>query len=79
MTKVLFSWIVFFIQGDTNMKISVVISVHFGHLFIIIDISPCRSAAIVQGLTLEEVYTQVKTVIEEQSGPYIWIPTKERL
>ncbi|XP_056895367.1 discs large homolog 1-like protein isoform X5 [Takifugu flavidus] len=35
--------------------------------------------AIVQGSTLDEVYTQVKTVIEEQSGPYIWIPTKERL
>lgn len=79
MTKVLFSWIDFFIQGRTNMKISVVISVHFSHLFVIIDISPCRSAAIVQGSTLEEVYTQVKTVIEEQSGPYIWIPTKERL
>lgn len=39
----------------------------------------CHSTAIVQGSTLEEVYTQVKTVIEEQSGPYIWVPTKERL
>ncbi|XP_054459303.1 disks large homolog 1-like [Anoplopoma fimbria] len=35
--------------------------------------------AIVQGSTLEEVYTQVKQIIEEQSGPYIWVPTKERL
>uniref|UniRef100_A0A671YWI7 Disks large homolog 1 n=1 Tax=Sparus aurata TaxID=8175 RepID=A0A671YWI7_SPAAU len=35
--------------------------------------------AVVQGSTLEEVYTQVKQVIEEQSGPYIWVPTKERL
>ncbi|KAM3618992.1 uncharacterized protein V6R79_001397 [Siganus canaliculatus] len=35
--------------------------------------------AVVQGLTLEEVYSQVKQVIEEQSGPYIWVPTKERL
>uniref|UniRef100_A0A8C6UDM1 Disks large homolog 1 n=1 Tax=Neogobius melanostomus TaxID=47308 RepID=A0A8C6UDM1_9GOBI len=35
--------------------------------------------AIVQGSSLEEVYSQVKHIIEEQSGPYIWIPTKERL
>ncbi|XP_037625360.1 disks large homolog 1-like isoform X3 [Sebastes umbrosus] len=35
--------------------------------------------AIVQGLSLEEVYSQVKQIIEEQSGPYIWVPTKERL
>lgn len=36
-------------------------------------------AAIVQGSSLEEVYSQVKQIIEEQSGPYIWVPTKERL
>ncbi|XP_031715651.1 disks large homolog 1-like isoform X4 [Anarrhichthys ocellatus] len=36
-------------------------------------------SAIVHGSTLEEVYSQVKQTIEEQSGPYIWIPTKERL
>ncbi|KAM8873621.1 disks large homolog 4-like isoform 2-T2 [Spinachia spinachia] len=36
-------------------------------------------SAIVHGSTLEEVYSQVKQVIEEQSGPYIWVPTKERL
>ncbi|XP_075901299.1 disks large homolog 1 isoform X2 [Nelusetta ayraudi] len=35
--------------------------------------------AVVQGSSLEEVYSQVKQVIEEQSGPYIWVPTKERL
>ncbi|XP_059196542.1 disks large homolog 1-like isoform X2 [Centropristis striata] len=35
--------------------------------------------AIVQGASLEEVYSQVKQIIEEQSGPYIWVPTKERL
>ncbi|KAG7514523.1 disks large-like 1-like isoform X1 [Solea senegalensis] len=33
----------------------------------------------VQGSSLEEVYSQVKQIIEEQSGPYIWVPTKERL
>ncbi|XP_078114582.1 disks large homolog 1 isoform X2 [Sander vitreus] len=35
--------------------------------------------AIVQGSSLEEVYSQVKQIIEEQSGPYIWVPTKDRL
>ncbi len=36
-------------------------------------------AGIVEGDSFEEVYHKVKTVIEEQSGPYIWIPTRERL
>ncbi|XP_032382438.1 disks large homolog 1 isoform X7 [Etheostoma spectabile] len=35
--------------------------------------------AIVQGSSLEDVYSQVKQIIEEQSGPYIWVPTKDRL
>ncbi|XP_041948719.1 disks large homolog 2 isoform X16 [Alosa sapidissima] len=35
--------------------------------------------ALVQGETLEDIYTQCKMVIEEQSGPYIWIPSKEKL
>jgi len=42
-------------------------------------LSVCVFAAIVQGLSLEEVYSQVKQIIEEQSGPYIWVPTKDRL
>ncbi|XP_035380113.1 disks large homolog 1 isoform X2 [Electrophorus electricus] len=35
--------------------------------------------SIVQGDTLEEIYNQVKLIIEEQSGPYIWVPAKEKL
>ncbi|XP_035288167.1 disks large homolog 2 isoform X22 [Anguilla anguilla] len=35
--------------------------------------------ALVQGDTLEDVYNHCKLVIEEQSGPYIWIPSKEKL
>uniref|UniRef100_A0A4W3IZG2 Discs, large homolog 2 (Drosophila) n=1 Tax=Callorhinchus milii TaxID=7868 RepID=A0A4W3IZG2_CALMI len=35
--------------------------------------------AIVQGETLEEIYNQCKLAIEEQSGPYIWVPSKEKL
>ncbi|XP_065131943.1 discs large homolog 1-like protein isoform X15 [Paramisgurnus dabryanus] len=34
---------------------------------------------IVQGDTLEEIYDQVKQIIEEQSGPFIWIQSKEKL
>uniref|UniRef100_A0A452SGL8 Discs large MAGUK scaffold protein 1 n=1 Tax=Ursus americanus TaxID=9643 RepID=A0A452SGL8_URSAM len=35
--------------------------------------------AIVQGDTLEDIYNQVKQIIEEQSGPFIWVPAKEKL
>ncbi|XP_045078586.1 disks large homolog 2 isoform X7 [Coregonus clupeaformis] len=35
--------------------------------------------ALVQGDTLEEIYNHCKMVIEEHSGPYIWIPSKEKL
>ncbi|XP_056315963.1 disks large homolog 1 isoform X15 [Danio aesculapii] len=35
--------------------------------------------AIVQGDTLEEIYNQVKQIIEEQSGPFIWVPVKDKL
>ncbi|XP_038820641.1 disks large homolog 4-like [Salvelinus namaycush] len=42
------------------------------------DFLECFSA-VVEGDSFEEVYHKVKTVIEEQSGPYIWIPTRERL
>ncbi|XP_072361588.1 disks large homolog 3 isoform X10 [Scyliorhinus torazame] len=35
--------------------------------------------AIVQGDSLEEIYNKIKQVIEEQSGPYIWIPSSEKL
>ncbi|KAL8188349.1 UNVERIFIED_CONTAM: Disks large 1 [Gekko kuhli] len=35
--------------------------------------------ATVQGDTLEEIYSQVKQLIEEHSGPSIWVPAKEKL
>uniref|UniRef100_A0A8C6UP33 Disks large homolog 1 n=1 Tax=Neogobius melanostomus TaxID=47308 RepID=A0A8C6UP33_9GOBI len=35
--------------------------------------------AIVQGDTLEEIYEQVKQIIEEQSGPFIWVQAKDKL
>lgn len=39
----------------------------------------CLSAAIVQGDSLDEIYNKIKLIIEEQSGPYIWIPSAEKL
>lgn len=38
-----------------------------------------HSTAIVQGDSLEEIYNKIKLIIEEQSGPYIWIPSSEKL
>ncbi|XP_062311343.1 disks large homolog 4-like isoform X2 [Osmerus eperlanus] len=35
--------------------------------------------AIVEGQSFEEVYHQIRSVIEEQSGPYIWVPARDRL
>ncbi|XP_053294107.1 discs large homolog 1-like protein isoform X8 [Pleuronectes platessa] len=35
--------------------------------------------AVVQGDTLEEIYDQGKQIIEEQSGPFIWVQSKEKL
>uniref|UniRef100_A0A8C2K0H2 Discs, large homolog 3 (Drosophila) n=1 Tax=Cyprinus carpio TaxID=7962 RepID=A0A8C2K0H2_CYPCA len=35
--------------------------------------------AIVQGDSLDEIYNKIKLIIEEQSGPYIWIPSTEKL
>uniref|UniRef100_A0A673LMZ8 Guanylate kinase-like domain-containing protein n=1 Tax=Sinocyclocheilus rhinocerous TaxID=307959 RepID=A0A673LMZ8_9TELE len=34
---------------------------------------------IVQGDSLDEIYNKIKLIIEEQSGPYIWIPSAEKL
>lgn len=57
-------------------------------LLTLLDIIHCRKsmpspffspAAIVEGDSFEEIYHKIKTVIEEQSGPYIWIPARERL
>ncbi|KAM6923905.1 disks large homolog 3 isoform 6-T6 [Xenentodon cancila] len=35
--------------------------------------------AIVHGDSLDELYNKIKLIIEEQSGPYIWIPSTEKL
>lgn len=42
-------------------------------------VSVCVYLAIVHGDSFEEVYHLVKVVIEEQSGPYIWVPARNRL
>lgn len=35
--------------------------------------------AVVQGDTPEDIYGSIKEVINQQSGPKIWVPTKEKL
>uniref|UniRef100_A0A336KJF8 CSON010760 protein n=1 Tax=Culicoides sonorensis TaxID=179676 RepID=A0A336KJF8_CULSO len=35
--------------------------------------------AVVQGDTIEEIYSKVKNVVWAQSGPTIWVPSKENL
>lgn len=35
--------------------------------------------AIIQGDTPEEIYAKAKQVIREQSGPVVWVPSRERL
>ncbi|XP_069071636.1 disks large homolog 4 isoform X2 [Pleurodeles waltl] len=42
------------------------------------EFTECFSA-VVEGDSFEEVYHKVKRVIEELSGPYIWVPARERL
>lgn len=35
--------------------------------------------AVVQGDMPEDIYQKVKEVIQEQSGPSIWVPSKDPL
>ncbi|XP_043932633.1 disks large homolog 4 isoform X2 [Protopterus annectens] len=42
------------------------------------EFTECFSA-IVEGESFEEIYHKVKQIIEELSGPYIWVPARERL
>ncbi|XP_071656271.1 disks large homolog 4 isoform X3 [Patagioenas fasciata] len=42
------------------------------------EFTECFSA-MVEGDSFEEIYHKVKRVIEELSGPYIWVPARERL
>ncbi|KAF3838577.1 hypothetical protein F7725_010345 [Dissostichus mawsoni] len=42
-------------------------------------VSTVDSWRIQLGDSLEEIYNKIKLIIEEQSGPYIWIPSSEKL
>ncbi|XP_073479617.1 disks large homolog 4 isoform X5 [Aquarana catesbeiana] len=42
------------------------------------DFTECFSA-VVEGDSFEEVYHKIKGIIEDLSGPYIWVPSRERL
>lgn len=62
------------------MTLFFIINQFFSPRFSHIDRLPlCLCAAIVQGDSLEEIYNKIKLIIEEQSGPYIWIPSSEKL
>lgn len=39
----------------------------------------CFVTAVVQGDTPEDIYQKVKEVINNQSGPTIWVATKDPL
>jgi len=39
----------------------------------------CHRTGVVQGDTIEEIYSKVKSMIWSQSGPTIWVPSKESL
>lgn len=47
----------------------------------LLGLTPCSTppTAIVEGDSFEEIYHKVKRVIEDLSGPYIWVPARERL
>lgn len=65
------------LRGRSSLVWSSLVSAHNEEGWLLI--ATLCFAAIVQGDTLEEIYNQVKQIIEEQSGPYIWVPAKEKL
>ncbi|XP_072119410.1 disks large homolog 2 isoform X2 [Mobula birostris] len=56
-------------QGKKTFERALKLEQEFGEHF----------TAIVQGENLEEIYDQCKLTIEEYSGPFIWVPSKEKL
>ncbi|XP_069747061.1 disks large homolog 2-like isoform X3 [Narcine bancroftii] len=56
-------------QGKKTFERALKLEQEFGEHF----------TAIVQGENLEAIYDQCKLAIEEQSGPFIWVPSKEKL
>ena len=68
-----------FLECFTGKNTPVFVAERFGASQFNADADLCLFSAIVQGDSFEEVYHQVKLVIEDQSGPYIWIPARDRL
>ncbi|XP_032878412.1 disks large homolog 2 isoform X2 [Amblyraja radiata] len=56
-------------QGKKTFERALKLEQEFGEHF----------TAIVQGENLESIYDQCKLAIEEQAGPFIWVPSKEKL
>jgi disks large protein 1 len=49
------------------------------HLSPIPPTDPRFFQGVVQGDTIEDIYSKVKQLIWSQSGPVIWVPSKESL
>lgn len=47
-------------------------------VFVLPSFNSCF-VAVIQEDTIEDIYTKVKNVIWGQSGPTIWVPSKENL
>ena len=60
-----------FVTIDTHNTLYVVYTV-LTQLFFI-------SAAVVEGDSVEDIYSKVKNIIHEQSGNYIWVPSSENI
>ncbi|XP_014672434.1 PREDICTED: discs large homolog 1-like protein [Priapulus caudatus] len=56
-------------QAARTMERSARLEQEFGEYF----------TAVVTGDTADDIYTEVKQVIRDQSGPRIWVPSKEKL
>eukprot|EP00795_Rhopilema_esculentum_P016848 gene16848-8322_t len=56
-------------QGQKQYERALKLEHEFGEFF----------TAIISGETYEEVYSSVKKVIRQQSGPIVWIPTRDKL
>lgn len=47
--------------------------------FLTVCLFSAVNLAVIQEDTIEDIYTKVKNVIWSQSGPTIWVPSKENL
>ncbi len=44
-----------------------------------LSLPPSLPAAVVEGNSVEDIYTKIKNIIHEQSGSFIWVPSSENI